>query len=227
MPDDLEAHEVKDDDRQVAESVGVGELGQEGGSGHVVRKTVLHGIPNAQSANDNGDGDLDDGATVKDPLGVGRLGAAHEVDDPHKGKIDTHLGDQVELDAKDHAQNVGEHGSQRGDPQRVVDPVVVRDAGAPFVAQAIAYPVVNAALAVIGGTELGDNHAVGKQEGQDQEDPPEELLVANGSSRSGGLANEDDADDGRNDRQEGKLFLSVAHDELLRSVLDRSEALRY
>ena len=224
--DDLEAHEVKDDDRQVAESVGVGELGQEGGSGHVVRKTVLHGIPNAQSANDNGDGDLDDGATVKDPLGVGRLGAAHEVDDPHKGKIDTHLGDQVELDAKDHAQNVGEHGSQRGDPQRVVDPVVVRDAGAPFVAQAIAYPVVNAALAVIGGAELGDNHAVREQEGQDQEDPPEELLVANGSSRSGGLANEDDADDGRNDRQEGKLFLSVAHDELLRSVLDRSETPR-
>lgn len=225
--DDLEAHEVKDDDRQVAERVGVGELGQEGGSGHVVRKTVLHGIPNAQSADDNGNGDLDDGAAVQDPLGVGRLGAAHEVDDPHKGKIDTQLGDQIELDAKDHAQNVGEHGSQRGDPQRVVNPVVVRDAGAPLVAQAITYPVVNAALAVIGSAELGDNHAIREQEGQDQEDPPEELLVANGSSGSGGLANEDDADDGRNDRQEGKLLLSVAHDELLRSVLDKSRPLRY
>ena len=222
--DDLEAHEVKDDDRQVTESVGVGELGQEGGSGHVVRKTVLHGVPNAQSADDNGNGDLDDGAAVENPLGVGRLGAAHEVDDPHKGKIDTHLGDQIELDAKDHAQNVGEHGSQRGNPQRVVNPVVVRNAGAPLVAQAIAHPVVNAALAVIGRAELGDNHAIREQEGQDQEDPPEELLVANSSSRSGGLANEDDADDGRNDRQEGKLFLSVAHDELLCSVLDRSEA---
>ena len=222
--DDLEAHEVKDDDRQVTESVGVGELGQEGGSGHVVRKTVLHGVPNAQSADDNGNSDLDDGAAVEDPLGVGRFGATHEVDDPHKGKIDTHLGDQIELDAKDHAQNVGEHGCQRGNPQRVVNPVVVRNAGAPLVAQAIAHPVVNAALAVIGGAELGDNHAIREQEGQDQEDPPEELLVANGSSRRGGLANEDDADDGRNDRQEGKLFLSVAHDELLRSVLDRSEA---
>ena len=222
--DDLEAHEVKDDDRQVTKSVGVGELGQEGGSGHVVRKTVLHGIPNAQSTDDNGNGDLDDGATVEDPLGVGCLGAAHEVDDPHKGKIDTHLGDQIELNAKDHAQNVGEHGGQRGNPQRIVNPVVVRNAGAPLVAQAIAYPVVNAALAVIGGAEFGDNHAIREQEGQDQEDPPEELLVANGSSRSGGLANEDDADDGRNDRQEGKLFLSVAHDELLCSVLDRSEA---
>ena len=225
--DDLEAHEVKDDDGQVAKSVGVGKLGQEGGSGHVVRKTVLHGIPDAQGADDNGNGDLDNGATVEDPLGVGSLGAAHKVDDPHKGKFDTHLGNQVELDAKDHAQDVGEHGGQRGDPQRVVDPVVIRNAGAPLVAQAIAYPVVNAALAVIGGAELGDNHAIGKQEGQDQEDPPEELLVANGGSRCGGLANEDDADDGRNDRQEGKLFLSVAHDELLRSVLDRSEALRY
>ena len=225
--DDLEAHEVKDDDRQVAERVGVGELGQEGGSGHVVRKTVLHGIPNTQSADDNGNGNLDDGAAVQDPLGVGRLGATHEVDDPHKGKIDTQLGDQIELDAKDHAQNVGEHGSQRGDPQRVVNPVVVRDAGAPLVAQAITYPVVNAALAVIGGAELGNDHAIREQEGQDQEDPPEELLVANGSSGSGGLANEDDADDGRNDRQEGKLLLSVAHDELLRSVLDKSRPLRY
>jgi len=166
-------------------------------------------------------------AAVEDPLGVGRLGAAHEVDDPHEGKFDNHLGDQVELDAEDHAQDVGEHGCQRGDPQGVVDPVVVRDAGAPLVAQAIAHPVVNAALAVIGGAELGDDHAVREQEGQDQEDPPEELLVADGGSRSGGLANEDDADDGRNDRQEGKLFLSVTHDELLRSVLDRSEALRY
>ena len=71
--DDLEAHEVKDDDRQVAERVGVGELGQEGGSGHIVRKTVLHGVPNAQSADDNGNGDLDDGAAVQDPLGVGSL----------------------------------------------------------------------------------------------------------------------------------------------------------
>ena len=159
-----------------------------------------------QSANDNGNGDLDDGATVKDPLGVGRLGAAHEVDDPHKGKIDTHLGDQVELDAKDHAQNVGEHGSQRGDPQRVVDPVVVRDAGAPFVAQAIAYPVVNAALAVIGGTELGDNHAVGKQEGQDQEDPPEELHVTHGRCRSSRLDGKDNADNREDDLEQGELF---------------------
>ena len=222
--DDLEAHEVKDDDRQVAECVGVGELGQEGGSGHIVRKAILHGIPNAQSTDDHGNSDLDDRAAVKDPLGVGRLGATHEVYDPHKSKIDTHLGDQVELDAKDHAQDIGEHGGQRGNPQRVVNPVVVRNAGAPLVAQAIAYPVVNATLAVIGGAELGDDHAVGKQEGQDQEDPPEELLVTNGSSGSGGLANEDDADDGRDDRQKGKLFLSVAHDELLCSVLDRSEA---
>lgn len=74
--DDLEAHEVEDDNRQVAEGVGVGEFGQEGGSGHVVRKTVLHGIPDAQGADDNGYGDLDDGASVEDPLGVGRLGAA-------------------------------------------------------------------------------------------------------------------------------------------------------
>ena len=209
--DNLEAHEVEDDDGQVAQGVGVGELGQEGGGGHVVRETVLHGIPDAQGADDNGNGDLDQGATVEDPLGVGRLGAAHEVDDPHEGELDAHLGDQVELDAEDHAQDVGEHGRQRGDPQGVVDPVVVRNAGAPLVAQAIAYPVVNAALAVIGGAELGDDHAVREQEGQDQEDPPEELLVADGSSRSGGLANEDDADDGRNDRQEGKLFLSVTH----------------
>ena len=165
--DDLEAHEVKDDDGQVAKSVGVGELGQEGGSGHVVRKTVLHGIPDAQGADDNGNGDLDNGATVEDPLGVGSLGAAHKVDDPHKGKFDTHLGNQVELDAKDHAQDVGEHGSQRGNPQRVVNPVVIRNAGAPLVAQAIAHPVVNAALAVIGGAELGDDHAVREQEGQD------------------------------------------------------------
>ena len=225
--DHLEAREIEDDDGQVAQSVGVGELGQEGGGGHVVRKTVLHGKPDAQSADDNGNGDLDQGATVEDQLGVGSLGAAHEIHDPHEGKFDNHLGDQVELDAEDHAQDVGEHGCQRGDPQRVVNPVVVRNAGAPLVAQAIAYPVVNAALAVIGGAELGDDHAVRDQEGQDQEDPPEELLVANGGSRCGGLANEDDADDGRNDRKEGKLFLSVAHDELLRSVLDRSEALRH
>ena len=225
--DDLEAHEVKDDDRQVAERVGVGELGQEGGSGHVVRKTVLHGIPNTQSADDNGNGNLDDGAAVQDPLGVGSLGATHKIDDPHKGKVDTNLGNQIELDAKDHAQNVREHSGQRGNPQRVVNPVVVRNAGAPLVAQAIAYPVVNATLTVIGSAELGNDHAIREQEGQNQEDPPEELLVANGSSRCGGLANEDDADDGRDDRQEGKLFLSVAHDELLRSVLDKSRSLRY
>ena len=117
----------------------------------------------------------------------------------------------VELDAEDHAQDVGEHGCQGGDPQGVVDPVVVGDASAPFIAQAIADPVVNAAVTVIGGSQLGDDHAVGKQEREDQEDPPEELLVADGGSRSGGLAHEDDADDGRNDRQEGKLFLSVTH----------------
>ena len=116
--DDLEAHEVKDDDRQVAKRVGVGELGQEGGSGHIVRKAVLHGVPDAQSADDNGNGNLDDGAAVQDPLGVGSLGATHKIDDPHKGKVDTNLGNQIELDAKDHAQNVREHSGQRGNPQR-------------------------------------------------------------------------------------------------------------
>ena len=209
--DDLKAHEVEDDDGQVAQSVGVGELGEEGGCGHVVRETVLHGEPDAQGADDDGHGDLDQGAAVEDPLGVGGLGAAHEVDDPHEGELDTHLGDDVELDAEDHAQDVGEHGRQGGDPQGVVDPVVVGDAGAPLVAQAIADPVVDAAVTVIGGPQLGDDHAVGEQEREDQEDPPEELLVADGGSGSGGLAHEDDADDGRDDRQEGKLFLSVTH----------------
>ena len=224
--DNLKAHEVEDDDGQIAQSVGVGELGEEGVCGHIVRKTVLHSKPDAQSANDNGHGDLDQGATVEDPLGVGSLGATHEVDDPHKGKLDTHLGNDVELNTKNHAQDVGEHGCQGGDPQGVVDPVVVRDTSAPFIAQAIADPVVNAAVTVVGGSQLGNNHAVGKQEREDQEDPPEELLVANGSSRCGGLAHEDDANDGRNDRQEGKLFLSVTHNKsFAQSFLDRAPVL--
>ena len=47
--DDLEAHEVEQDDGQVREAVRV-ERRQERGRGHVVREAVVHGVPDAQTA---------------------------------------------------------------------------------------------------------------------------------------------------------------------------------
>jgi len=63
-------------------------------------------------------------------------------------------------------------------------------------------PVVQAAVGIVGGSQLGDDHAVGKQKRDDEEDPPEELLVADGGSGGGGLGHEHHADHGQNNADE-------------------------
>ena len=204
--DDLEAHEVEEDDGEVTQRGGGGEVGQEGVGRHVVGKAVGAGVPDAQAAHCERDGDLEHGAAVEDPLGVRNLEEGHDDDDPHKGELDADDGQGVELEAEDHAQDVGEQGRQRRDPQGEVDPVVPGHARAPFVAEGVAHPVVEAAVRLVGGAQLGNDHAVGQQEGDDQQDPPEELLVADGGSRGRGLGHEHDADHGEDDADKRELL---------------------
>ena len=193
---DLEPHKVEEDDREIGERINVSEVGQEGAHRHVVRKAVRAGEPDARRTHHERDEHLDERAAVHDPVGLGHRVRGHDRHTPHKAELDAEFGGKRELNAPERIDDAREHAGEARHPERKVHPIAPRAAGAPFVAQTLAHPVVKTALGVEGYSELGHHEAVREQKRDDEKDPPEELLVAHGRCRGRGLDSKDHADDG-------------------------------
>ena len=205
--DNFEAEHVEDDNGDKGQAVNV-EAGQESREAHVINKAVLDDKVNAHTTNKQSQTNLDNGTDVQDDDTVTDGIAGDDGNDEDKAKLQSQTQADADLNAKGNSNQVGDHNGKRSHPKGEVQPVPPRSTGTPAGSGVSgADPVIKAAVTLISSTQLRGDQAIGEQECDDHEQPPEELAVAENSNRGGCFRDEDDADDSQNNVGQFDFFL--------------------